>query len=181
MTARAVTNLLLLAGCVGLGVFVWQVPESPNSPARPSVTGPVKVGEGPRTSVLPAPPPAASYLPAHQLPLFSPTRRPGRTVSTRSVATTPAPRLLGILVAGDRRLAILKLPGRGRSVLAAPGQAVGSWRVRSIGPSRVRLVQGKQVRDLVLPGTKPAAPEKKRKQGSAKDGPKGGKPAATDL
>jgi hypothetical protein len=77
-----------------------------------------------------------------QRPLFSPTRRPSSNGSDKSpgLAVGPAevPRLTGVIVGPSGGWAIFA-GADGKSHAAAPGDAIGAFKVRAIGPGVVTL------------------------------------------
>lgn len=81
---------------------------------------------------------------AVERPLFAPSRRPASQAVPMVSAAPPAPlpnlELVGILAAGEDVFILVRPPG-GRVQRLAVGQAIGEWRLDSIGPDRADFMR----------------------------------------
>jgi hypothetical protein len=104
-------------------------------------------------------PSAAELAGVVQRPLFSPTRRPAEPappVPAPVAVSVPPPkidtgqyRLMGVVIEGDTKLAVLRAV-RGNGVFrASEGERIEEWTVVAIEPAAVLLRQG-DVEDMVL-------------------------------
>jgi hypothetical protein len=130
--AAALTAAALLAMPVRLPV---RQPATASAPAAPSAAA--------------APPqPAASYPAIAAHPLFSPTREPyvaPPAPPPAAAAETSALhdyRLLGTVVEGNTRIALLKPPDNRKTIRAVPGQIIAGWTLREITPDTLEFANG---------------------------------------
>ena len=137
LTTSSFVPLGLLAA--GLSVVIaWELRAGAEGPPAVAVSLPqdAKAEETPRSPV------DLQQLSAALLgrPLFSPSRRPpvaGTAARAETPPDVPLPRLSGILVASDGRIAIFA--GENRAVIVQEGGRIGRFTVRSIGPGEIVL------------------------------------------
>jgi hypothetical protein len=121
----------------------------------------------PETSalVLPVPRPTVYYAAIFERPVFSPTRRPGKTedeieeepqpqqddlqVEGEQPLAAPNLQLLGTMNNGMRSSALL-LPSEGTPAWIAPGDEVEGWTVEVVGKNWIELRQKSQTIRLEL-------------------------------
>ncbi len=91
--------------------------------------------------------PATRYPAIAEHPLFSPTRQP--YVPPKAPPVTVAARaplrdylLLGTVVEGNTRIALIKPPGRHGTIRAVPGQTIAGWKLREIMPDALEFENG---------------------------------------
>ncbi len=95
-----------------------------------------------------APPPAATFSVIDARPLFNPTRQPvvATPVPGSSASSAPPPPpdvvLIGVILDGDRQLALLKAPGAPFATSFKIGATVDVWQVAEITPDHVVLRAG---------------------------------------
>ena len=115
-------------------------------------------------------------------PLFAPTRRPPTQAKVGHAAGPELPdmRLTGVIIEGERRLAVFAVPGA-KPLVRSEGDALNEWRLDSIslhevelsGPGRVITLEPKSDPGLVRP------PRAARSAGNpAQPGAINGRPAA---
>jgi hypothetical protein len=96
----------------------------------------------------PPPHPAGLYSAIAEHPLFSPSRQPyvpPKASAPAAVAEHSVLRdyqLLGIVVEGDTRIALLKPPDGHQTIHAVPGQTIAGWKLRQITPQLVEFENG---------------------------------------
>lgn len=119
------------------------------TPVRLPVREPAAAPAPAASSVAPAPrQPAASYRAIAAHPLFSPTREPyvppPAPAPANAAADSPLHdyRLLGTVVEGNTRIALLKPPSGGKTIRAVPGQIVAGWTLREITPDTLEFANG---------------------------------------
>ena len=92
--------------------------------------------------------PAASYPAIAAHPLFSPTREPyippPAPAPANAAADSPLHdyRLLGTVVEGNTRIALLKPPDNRKTIRAVPGQIIAGWTLREITPDTLEFANG---------------------------------------
>lgn len=92
--------------------------------------------------------PALLYPAIAEHPLFSPTREPyvpPKAPAPATVVEHSALRdylLLGTVVEGNTRVAILKPPGGHEAIRAIPGQTIAGWKLREITPDALNFENG---------------------------------------
>jgi hypothetical protein len=126
----------------------WQPPSGSDAAA---MAGP------PEASDLPPQPPA-SYAAIAQHPLFSPSRSPWvAPAALRSATAQAGPAvpegyvLVGLVVSGGTRSAILR-PGDGnKAVLVSEGETLDGWTLRRIDTAGLHFEGGGQTFDLGFP------------------------------
>lgn len=148
---------ILLSLCLILGGVLFQQLSSGSigsSDVRAAVISPVS------DIALPAESPPA--IPSLDIldetvlrPLFLPSRRSADPVKETPTAAAPKTKrdrlmLLGVIIFGDQRLALVKQDRVGAVVRVAEGQRVNSWQVDKILPDRVVLTENGESRELRL-------------------------------
>lgn len=93
-------------------------------------------------------PPAGSFAEITARPLFSPTRRPG--LPAGKLAASSSFTLVGTVISGGDRSAILGLGQSGKIVRVREGRQVEGWAVEAILPDRVIVRRG-DVREAIKP------------------------------
>jgi len=120
-------------------------------PLRLPVSGPVSAA--PSVAPLPvakAERPAALYPAIAAHPLFSPSRRPyvppPPPPSPATAESSPLHDylLLGTVVEGNTRIALLRSPGSHATIRAVPGQTIAGWKLREITPDAVEFENGEE-------------------------------------
>lgn len=122
-------------------------------------------------------PPVTAYSGIVERPLFNRTRRPAppKEDATAEGATgeVESPFLLsGVMISGARRIALLQTRASPKTIRVEEGETVEGWKVQTIRPSLVTLVNGTNKHDLPLPiriGA-PAAPTGMPRQPGAPPG-----------
>jgi hypothetical protein len=101
--------------------------------------------------------PSADYVVIVERPLFNRTRRPASpdeqkpgtgTAEDEKAASQVA--LNGIVVAGTRRVALLRFDDDPKVMHVSEGQRAGGWQVEKIAADRVFLRRGQQASEIVL-------------------------------
>jgi hypothetical protein len=151
-----------LAGVIAAEVYVggWEgsvpaVPAKRTSAADAKLLPPV---------VAVAPEQAYPEVPAR--PLFTPTRRPAPEAVAQPTVVRGQYVLLGITVAGNTRIAILREKASGRIVRVEKGKDIGNIKVSSVEPEVIILNHGSEQevlslqvqKPVPLPGAAPGAP-----------------------
>ena len=91
------------------------------------------------------PRPATLYPAIAEHPLFSPTRKPyvaPHPPTPAAVAEGSTLRdylLLGTVIAGNTRIALLKQPGNHQTIRATPGETIAGWKLREITPDALQF------------------------------------------
>ena len=99
--------------------------------------------------------PSYPAIAAH--PLFSPTREPyvAPPPPPPAAAAADSPlhdyRLLGTVVEGDTRIALLKPPDNRKTIRAVPGQIIDGWTLREITPDTLEFANGAERFSLHFP------------------------------
>ncbi len=132
MSARS-APLPLVAATLALAALTL-MPWLPGRFAPASVPAPAQGEALPR---VPALPPFADFAAIAARPLFAPTRRPDAARAASAIETRY--RLLGIVIAGAARHALLAPIAGGPALELAEGGAVEGWTVRKIESDRVLL------------------------------------------
>lgn len=105
-------------------------------------------------ALAPALPPSDSFAAIDERPLFNPARKPVQPAPDAAAAAAAPPpppsnvSLIGIIIDGERRIAMLRTPASPLAISVAVGQDVGGWQVSAIEPGRVVLHSGTS--DFVL-------------------------------
>ncbi|HYN39884.1 MAG TPA: hypothetical protein VES39_11600 [Rhodospirillales bacterium] len=101
--------------------------------------------------------PSADYVEIVERPLFNPTRKPappdeakpGSGAGAEETAATQIA-LNGIVLVGNRRVALLRFDNDPKVMHVAEGQQAGGWRIEKITADRVTLRRGQQENQVVL-------------------------------
>ncbi len=150
---------LLLASAALAGVIAVQLSQefafTPTHAAAPD-----RSVEVPSPAPLHIEPPAKSKLEGILArPLFFASRRPMAAIEAPSV-------LVGIMVLGESRIALLNHPTEGL-VMVQPGQELGGWQIDDIGENDVSLLRDERFEVLTL---RKAAPDQRAKPDEPSDG-----------
>jgi hypothetical protein len=147
---RGLLVLLLAGGAVAQLLLPSSLPLPPRTGATAHATSGTTV----------ATPPSTFYAAIAEHPLFDPTRSP--YVAPKPAAPPAAPALsplreytlLGIVIGNGARVAFLKPPADGKTVIATEGQAIDGWTLRRITPGRLRFENGAAGYDMRFAGTR---------------------------
>ena len=119
--ALAAANLLVAA----LVVWPW-LSDSARTLQRPAARA---VAEAP---MLPTLPPFSEFAAASERPLFSPSRRPPTAEQRGTSALEERYRLLGLVIAGKAKRALVGEIAGGRRFEVGEGDAIEGWAVKRI-------------------------------------------------
>ena len=173
---RALTLLWLLVASLGLVLVAEIVPAEDVVPlieaAPPRLPKPRQAEEAA---------PVDDWMETVQArPLFNPARRPAESGDDHVSATTPLPRLTGVIVTPDGAQAIFAPQGGKRTILAE-GDTLGRYQIKSIAPGAVTLsgAEGERVlRPSFDKSAEPARPEPARPRPASAAAPQPGHPPA---
>jgi hypothetical protein len=146
-------SLLVLGLAIGAAASLLPAGTLPQPRAAPAPVAPANPEPGPA-----APPPGTAYAAIVEHPLFDPTRTayvaPKAPEPPAMPALSPLREytLLGIVIGSGARIAVLKPPANGKTVIAAEGQAVDGWVLRRITPEGLRFENGGAGYDMRFPG-----------------------------
>jgi len=134
-------QLLFGAVCVALLcilVYEWLLP--PTQAAVPFLASRTRIALAPLPLAGPSPPPNA-FDAINDRPLFKPDRKPVTTAAETAAAPAPPPTvsLIGVIIDGQRQLAMLRVPESPLAVSASVGDEVQGWRVTAVYPDHVVL------------------------------------------
>lgn len=139
-----VATLLVLAIALELGI----------GRRPPPATAPRKVALAEPRLFPPLAPaaPEQAYPETANRPLFTPTRRPAPVATASPVATMQRGQfaLLGVTIAGNTRIALLREKSTGRIHRAEPGREINGLRIAQIDRESVTLAQGGEQEVLPL-------------------------------
>jgi general secretion pathway protein N len=101
------------------------------------------------------PPPASTFDGVLARPLFSPSRRPPDDAPALAVEAAPVLaafelELVGVLINGEERVALVRQPGVAVLLRLAPGAVAAGWTVESIEPDRVLFRSGTRLEEAQL-------------------------------
>lgn len=152
---------ILLGGIAILlgAVVIWRSSEPAAFPELPAVpvTELAGVFVAPQASTLPALPELSA---AAERPLFNPNRKRAQVapVVAPQQATParpfPTPLLLGIAGAGERRVALIKLPDDKEARRIRTGDSIEGWTVSDIGRDTITFRNGATEHEIRLRPTK---------------------------
>jgi general secretion pathway protein N len=113
-------------------------------------------------ALAPPPPPIESFAVIDDRPLFNPSRKPVAAPAAAALAAAPPPPpsdvvLIGIIIDGVQRLALLHTPASPLSISATVGATVGGWRIAAIEPDHIVLRSGATEFLLNLNSSRPAS------------------------
>jgi hypothetical protein len=157
---RGSRSLLLLALCAALGAILYEEIERP-------LRSEIVVSGGAPASLAPLPaepqftmPPESSFAAVLERPVFSPTRRPMQAGDAKasSTATSVDFTLIGVVITGGERYAIVK-PSNGDAFQRLnEGDELAGWSAVSIRSDRVLLRRGTLEKEVVLDYKTPVPP-----------------------
>jgi hypothetical protein len=127
----------LLAAGLG-GVILLELDQQPGAPVHAAA----RVAATPRAAVVAGDESGAQQQWVATLlarPPFSPDRRPAASTVANPRSVAGVPRLAGILISPNRKLAIFATDGAAKPLTALEGDAVGRYRVLSIEVGEVIL------------------------------------------
>lgn len=148
-------TVLLVAACAGLG---WTVYRGFSAPPEVPTEAPDDAAPAAGDDVAPLPEAAAFEMPPlddfsviAERPLFSPTRRPAE-----GDAPTAAPRqmldltLIGVVLTGEERIAIVTPAGQGKAVRLGVGDSIRGWTLVELEPERATFERDGEEETLFL-------------------------------
>jgi hypothetical protein len=98
------------------------------------------------------PPPANTFAQINERPIFSPTRKP--VTPTPKAAEVPASppdaTLIGVIIDGQNRLALVRTSASPLEVSLALGASLGPWTVTAIEPDHISLRAGTDETEIRL-------------------------------
>ena len=151
-----VTSWALLGACLPMAVLAARAWEPPQSAERPQSVTEISPIEDEATA-LSGPAgitPLSRLVDTRERPLFHVSRRP---VPEALQSASPPPeegaeafRLVGVTVAGDTKVALLRRVSDGRVLRVREGQRIGAWRIVAIGADRLSLRGEGGTRELRL-------------------------------
>jgi len=141
---RYFTRLQVLMGGICLAllcvlIYEWMLP--PSLAAVPALAGRVRVALAPLPMASPSPP-IEAFDAINARPLFKPDRRPvDLPPPAQGAADAPPPTvsLIGVIIDGSRRLALLRVPQSPMAVSASVGDDVQGWHVAAVYADHVTL------------------------------------------
>ena len=146
---------LLCVVFLGVALAPWLV-----DPMVTFATGPSAHAVTDRTE--PAPPPAFELPPIDHFaavvdrPIFTATRRPARGHSTDASAAADDGlilgryRMIGVVVAPDRRLILLKRPDGARTIHVAEGEKIDDWTLARVTRNVIVLESGGRRKEILV-------------------------------
>jgi hypothetical protein len=162
------SNLLLALVCALLaGVVYLEIEAAP----APAVTPPEPPATAEPPAALPSAvayraPEAAAFSGVLERPLFAPSRRPPPDAPPPAVEAAPEAspfelELVGVVISGEERVALVRQPGIQELLRVAVGRMVGGWQVETIEPDRVLFRSGDTLKEVRLRDDTPP-PETRR-------------------
>ncbi|HKS13360.1 MAG TPA: hypothetical protein VJS90_10030 [Pseudomonas sp.] len=150
MTRRAARIALLLATIVlagGVAAVLFSARDEPGHPAEVAQS----LAPPPEAPGLPEAPSVQVFAAAWQHPLFNPERAPdAQGVSASSGPDLSTFLLTGIIIEGDRRVAMFKQKGGASLTLREGATLKDGWRIQRIEARRVELHNNSESRVLQL-------------------------------
>jgi hypothetical protein len=147
---------LLALGAAALFMALTAVPGRSDSGAR--VAGPAGAPAAGPGSDTAAPAGPASYAAIAEHPLFYPSRTPWAPPPPpppKPVSTAPSPltnyALIGVIVSGETRTALIRPPGANKTITIAEGQNLGGWTLQEITRTRLRFAAGDASYEMNFP------------------------------
>jgi hypothetical protein len=99
-----------------------------------------------------------SYAAIAEHPLFYPSRAPWAPPPPpppKPVSTAPSPltnyALIGVIVSGEARSALIRPPGAAKTITIAEGQQLGGWTLQEITRTRLRFAAGDASYEMNFP------------------------------
>jgi hypothetical protein len=147
MSVVRLRPLILLAANVALAALaLWPfLPQ--RAPAEPA---PAAASTGDAGQKLASLPPFADFAETSARPLFAPTRRP--TPGAAALGIDGRYRLLGLVIAGSARHALVAPVAGGPALELGEGEAIDGWTVTRIERDRVTLASPMGEATLALSG-----------------------------
>lgn len=182
--ARHLLSLLLTVSAASVAAYIyseaWRLPEAErNGPQTTAAAAENAAETEPGNATAP---PLQSFSEIVARPLFEPSRRPQRpsppgqqTVAKAPASAAPsAPvsnqfQVMGIVIREGEKAALLKPIGqKGEVMRVKEGQLVSGWKITSITPEAVNILQGDRSEIIKLSDNKLSAAEKRRMAQQAK-------------
>ena len=182
---RHLLSLLLTLSAASTAALIysdaWRLPETPRD--KPQTDAPTALESAADTVVASsAPPPLQNFSEIIARPLFAPDRRPQRVSpggqeTVAKAPTTPIPgapvsnqfQVMGIVISEDEKAALIKPVGqKGEILRVREGQLVSGWKITSITPEAVNILQDGRNEVIKLSDNKLSAAEKRRLAQQAK-------------
>lgn len=111
-----------------------------------------------QTADVPALHSPTSFAAIAERPLFYPSRMPWAPPAPPEpppVSTAPSPltnyALVGVVVSGETRSALIRPPGATKAITLAEGQELGGWTLQEITRTRLRFAAGDASYDMTFP------------------------------
>jgi hypothetical protein len=150
------SNLLLALVCALLAGVVYLETQAAPGPAVAPPESPVTAE--PPVALPPAvayrPPETAAFSGVIERPLFAPSRRPPPGAPAPALEASDASpfelELVGVVISGEERVALVRQPGIQELLRVAVGRMVGGWEVESIEPDRVLFRSGDALKEVRL-------------------------------
>ncbi len=163
MKARNVIAALVALNALLAAALLWANLQEPDDlPAVPARVLPPDRGNAVVASYVP--PPLAEFAEIGERPLFVATRRPLPIAAAAPAAVQPvvAARplqvvVLGVIVSGERKLALLRVDNVPQSRVAAEGDEIEGWKVVSITTQNVVIRGNGAEREIAVQKGPPVA------------------------
>ncbi len=147
---------LLALACVALAAILGVEAYTPAEPPASSLAAPVAAAD--HAEDLPArsyeSKPLDSYSEIAERPVFSPSRRPSpaerRSADGGGRSGHDNLMLAGVIMAADKRLALIETAKTSGVVVVREGQSVEGWTIDAISAEKVVISQGIEVFELLL-------------------------------
>jgi hypothetical protein len=151
------TLALAAANLVVAAIAVW--PWLPDRAQSARISAAPSVAARPMLASLP---PLAAFTATSERPLFSPSRRPPAAAAPRGTSALDGRyRLLGLVIAGTARRALVAEIAGGRKFEIGEGEAIEGWVVKRIDRDAVLLASPSGEATLTLRNAAGAAPATK--------------------
>lgn len=141
---RRIIEVALALLCAALTAWLFIPAKSPKIPSAPRRAMPV--APAPSADVLANVPPIDHYAAVENRLIFDPARKaPPPSVKKEDPGSAPPPPsalLTGVILKGDRKLAILRAPGWSTSKNLSLGDKLDAWTLDAIAPDHVSLKSG---------------------------------------
>lgn len=156
-TRWAAAACVAAAGFVGFQLWRGDVPlDQPPDQQTPAAQTGTAESEEPTTAGFEMKP-SADFTQIVERPLFNRSRRPAPPEESKAAAGGAGQEaaaakiaLNGIVLAGRRRVALLRFDADPKVMHVAEGQQAGGWLIEKIGTDRVVLRRGQQASEIVL-------------------------------
>ena len=161
-----------LACVAAAALLAWQLSRSSELPPSRTAAAPPEAASGGKTGVDVSAfelPPAENFAEMIDRPVFTRSRRSPTAEEKAAVAgkagkgpdeAPPAQlSLSGVLLIGNKRVALVRLDSDPKVMHLSEGQEAGGWQVERIRPDRITVRRGETASEVVLDfKRKPAAP-----------------------